>query len=223
MTHFVSAIDIHIKFVNLRPRLRVFSGDNAQSADEVLVAFRAQLALFLRTTNTVECKMLISVEYHQDDYAVHKLTIAAFKRINFSDGLEAPIIRAFRDAGDLTISLVDENKREIVGHIAFSMIAIRNISNNWFGLCSLSVRLDLQRNDIGTSPILEDWVRLRANGARGSALFGHPAYYSSAGFESDGRRTYGSLRTELVQRFVFVVDKPHGEMRFAAAFDLEHS
>jgi hypothetical protein len=166
MTHFVSAIDIHIKFVNLRPRLRVFSGDNAQSADEVLVAFRAQLALFLRTTNTVECKMLIRVEYHQDDYAVHKLTIAAFKRINFSDGLEAPIIRAFRDAGDLTISLVDENKREIVGHIAFSMIAIRNISNNWFGLCSLSVMLDLQRNDIGTSPILEDWVRLRANGAR---------------------------------------------------------
>ncbi len=167
--------------------------------------------------------MLIRDECSLDEDAIQRLTIAAFAPMKFSDGSEAPIIRALRHAGDLTISLVAENEGAILGHIAFSPITIDETHNHWFGLGPISVRPDVQRTGIGKALILQGLDRLRTKGARGCALIGDPVYYRKLGFESDGRLTYGQLRTELVQRIVFIGTPPQGAIRFTAAFDLDHS
>ena len=142
-------------------------------------------------------------ERPEDDQAIHALTLAAFEPMSFSDGTEAPIIRALRQAGELCLSLVAEEDGEIVGHVAFSAVTIDGAHNNWVGLGPISVRIDRQRQGIGKALIREGLSLLKARGTAGCALIGDPNIYGRAGFESDGRLTYRGLDRSLVQRVVF--------------------
>ncbi|MCK7471832.1 MAG: hypothetical protein MZU95_14410, partial [Desulfomicrobium escambiense] len=71
--------------------------------------------------------------------AISKVTIAAFQNLAISNHTEQFIINALRDANVLTISLVAEVDGKVVGHIAFSPIAISDGSLNWYGLGPISV------------------------------------------------------------------------------------
>jgi putative acetyltransferase len=61
--------------------------------------------------------------------------------------------------------------------------------------------------------------RLRGLGATGCALIGNPDVYVPMGFSSDGRLTYRGLDPAIVQVVVFSGAAPHGELRFAPAFE----
>ncbi len=78
--------------------------------------------------------MIIRNETISDIEAISKVTIAAFQNLAISNHTEQFIINALRDANALTISLVAEVNGKVVGHIAFSPIAISDGSLNWYGL-----------------------------------------------------------------------------------------
>lgn len=164
--------------------------------------------------------MQIRTEQPADDAAIHELTLAAFEPMPFSSGTEAPIIRALRASGDLTLSLVAEDDGAIVGHIAFSPVTIDGVHAGWFGLGPISVRADRQRQGIGKALIARGVEMLREQGASGVALIGNPDIYGRVGFESDGLLAYGDLDRRLVQRLVLSGLPPRGELKFAAAFDV---
>lgn len=163
--------------------------------------------------------MLIRRERPGDEDAIHDLTATAFAPMSFADGTEAPIIRALRQAGDLTISLVAEVEDILVGHVAFSPLTIDGKHDNWFGLGPISVHPKFQREGIGKALINAGLDMLIGRGARGCALIGNPDIYRRVGFESDGELTYRNLPSSHVQRITFSGTAPRGELRFASAFE----
>lgn len=164
--------------------------------------------------------MRIRTEQPADDAAIHELTFAAFEPMPFSSGTEAPIIRALRRSGDLTLSLVADEDGEIVGHVAFSPVTIDGVHAGWFGLGPISVRADRQRQGIGRALIARGLELLRERDAAGVALIGNPDIYGRVGFESDGLLAYGNLDRRLVQRLVLSGPPPRGELKFAPGFDI---
>jgi putative acetyltransferase len=169
----------------------------------------------------LEVNVQIRSERPADDAAIHELTLAAFEPMPFSSGTEAPIIRALREAGELTVSLVAEDEDVIVGHVAFSPVTIDGVHGGWFGLGPISVRHDRQRQGIGKALIARGLELLKEQGARGAALIGNPEIYGRAGFESDGQLAYGDLDRRLVQRLILAGPAPSGELKFAPAFDTQ--
>jgi len=166
--------------------------------------------------------MEIRNERDGDVDAIYQLTLAAFEPMFFSDGSEAPLVGLLREDGDLTISLVAEIDNEIVGHIAFSPVAINGKHDGWFGLGPVSVHPDRQKQGIGRLLIERGLTLLQERGATGCALTGNPEIYSRLGFQSDGNLSYGTLDKQFVQWIPFKGTGPIGELKFAPAFGDEY-
>lgn len=164
--------------------------------------------------------MIIRLENEGDADAIHALTAAAFQGRPYSDGTEAQIVDTLRAANALTISLVAEDYDEIVGHVAFSPVAIGGQPGSWYGLGPVSVAPARQRRGIGTALIETGLARLRGLGAAGCVLLGDPAYYGRFGFASDPALRYRDVDTRFVQRLIFAGDAPTGEIAFHPAFDV---
>jgi putative acetyltransferase len=167
---------------------------------------------------------VIRPERPDDADAIHDLIVIAFEPMPFSEGTEAPIVRALRAGGELAVSLVDEEGDEIIGHVAFSPVTIGGADVGWYGLGPISVRPDRQRQGIGSrlGAAGRDELRSRGarGGARGCALIGNPAVYGPMGFVSDEALTYRGLGGGLVQRLLLDGESVHGELRFADAFEV---
>ncbi|WP_119943295.1 N-acetyltransferase [Neorhizobium sp. NCHU2750] len=162
--------------------------------------------------------MTIRPEHPGDEDAIHHLTQAAFAPMAYSSKTEGAIIRALRQGGDLTLSLVAEEDGEIVGHVAFSPVTIDGHYDDWFGLGPISVRADRQKRGIGRAMIREGIHRLKVLGAKGCALIGDPAIYRSSGFDSDGALTYAGVPDAYVQRLALSGHPPQGRLAFSPAF-----
>ena len=130
--------------------------------------------------------MIIRNETHSDIEAISEVTITAFQNLAISNHTEQFIINALRAANALTISLVAEVDGKVVGHIAFSPIAISDGSLNWYGLGPISVLPKYQKQGIGKSLILKGLSLLKDMGGQGCALVGDPNYYKRFGFKSIG-------------------------------------
>jgi putative acetyltransferase len=74
--------------------------------------------------NKQEIQMIIRKETPSDIETITQVTIAAFKTLPISKHTEQFIINALRTANALTLSLVAQTDEQVVGHIAFSPIAI---------------------------------------------------------------------------------------------------
>lgn len=146
----------------------------------------------------------IRPETGADAEAISDVTVAAFATLEISGHTEHFIVEALRAAGALTISLVAELDGRVVGHIAFSPVAISDGTAGWYGLGPVSVEPELQRQGIGAALIREGLSRLKDLGAAGCCLVGHPEYYRRFGFENPE-----GLAVEGVPQDVF----------FALAFD----
>jgi putative acetyltransferase len=165
--------------------------------------------------------MLIRDEVPGDAEAIHDLTERAFAPMRFSNGTEAGIIRRLRQAGDMILSLVAEEKGQIIGHVAFSAVTIDGRQCGWFGLGPISVEPTRQRQGIGKALIAEGLAQLRQKDAEGCALIGNADVYRSSGFSSDGRLTYGDLDSRYVLSLAFSGGAPQGALGFAPAFQDE--
>lgn len=138
--------------------------------------------------------------------------------LEISNHTEPFIIEALRAAGALTISLVAELGGQVGGHIAFSPVTMSDGSFGWFGLGPLSVRPEFQRQGVGGALIREGLARLKALGARGGCLVGHPEYYRQFGFENSDGLGHEGVPPEVFFVLSFGGQVPQGNARFHDAF-----
>src|SRR5512135_615300 len=92
-----------------------------------------------------DMNIIIRNEIGSDVEIISEITKAAFESLAISNHTEQIIICALRDANALTISLVAEVEKKVVGHIAFSPVTISDGSPDWYGLGPISVVPELQK------------------------------------------------------------------------------
>ena len=163
--------------------------------------------------------MHVRTEQKGEEQVIHDLTDAAFAGAEHSDGTEAVIVKALRDAGALTLSLVAEQDGAIVGHVAFSPVTIGGEDVGWYGLGPVSVWPEQQKKGIGGALIREGLSRLEALGAKGCVLLGDPGYYHRFGFRADPQLRYPGPPAEYFQCLTFGGPIPSGVVRYHDAFE----
>jgi len=89
--------------------------------------------------------MIIRDETASDAGAIFEITRLAFENHPHSEQTEQFIVNALRAAGVLAVSLVAEMGGTVVGHIAFSPVAIADGSDGWCGLGPVSVLPQFQK------------------------------------------------------------------------------
>ena len=162
--------------------------------------------------------MIIRKEKVADIEAITEVTIAAFKTLPISKHTEQFIIYALRAAGALTISLVAEIDRRVVGHVAFSPVTISDGAKDWYGLGPVSVLPEFQKKGIGKSLINEGLSLLKDLGGRGCALVGDPNYYKRFGFRNLPELVHKGIPQEVFLVLPFTGKTPQGIVAFHEGF-----
>lgn len=163
-------------------------------------------------------RILIRNETTDDERAITEVTVTAFKTLEISQHTEQFIIEALRAGKALTISLVAELDGRVIGHIAFSPVAMSDGTRNWYGLGPVSVLPEYQRQGIGTKLIREGLSRLREMNAHGCCLVGHPEYYRRFGFENISGLVLEGVPPEVFFALSFSGPYPQGSVAFHEGF-----
>lgn len=163
-------------------------------------------------------KIIIRDEKAEDATAITELTAKAFETLEISDHTEQFVVLALRSAKALTLSLVAELEDRVVGHIAFSPVVLSDGTSDWYGLGPVSVLPEFQRMGIGKTLINEGLARLKAMGAKGCCLVGHPGYYGKFGFVNTDEFTLEGVPPEAFFALVFDGHMPKGKVTFHEAF-----
>lgn len=157
-------------------------------------------------------------ETDADAGAISEVTVAAFKTMEISNHTEQFIITALRAAKSLTVSLVAEVHGRVVGHIAFSPVAMSDGARNWYGLGPVSVLPEFQRQGIGKALVQEGLSRLKGMDAQGCCLVGHPDYYKKFGFGNMPGLVLEGVPQEFFFALSFDGHTPQGTVTFHDAF-----
>ncbi len=153
-----------------------------------------------------------------DEDSIEAVTHAAFEEAEHRSGTEALIVSELRAAAALTLSLVAEHKRAVVGHVAVSPIHIDGSLANWFGLGPISVVPAWQRKSVGTSLMNAALKALRERGAGGCVLLGDPRYYARFGFKNEPALVLPDVPPAYFQALCLRGDVPTGVVTYHAAF-----
>jgi putative acetyltransferase len=162
--------------------------------------------------------ILIRDETKDDAAVISAVTIAAFETLEISSHTEQFIVTALRAAGALSVSLVAEVDGRVVGHIAFSPITISDRTPDWYGLGPVSVLPAYQQIGIGKALIREGLARLKALGARGCCLVGHPGYYTKFGFKNVDGLSLEGVPPEVFFALSLDGSYPQGMVTFHEGF-----
>ena len=165
--------------------------------------------------------MIIRDENPGDIQAIHDLTMAAFENHPISRQTEQFIVKALRDAGALSISLVAEVGGQVVGHIAFSPVTISDGTENWYGCGPFSVLPEHQRRGFGKALLAEGLAELRKLGGKGCALVGDPNYYSRFGFKNYPELIHEGVPPEVFLVLPFTDEVPEGKVVFHGGFQAD--
>ena len=163
-------------------------------------------------------EIVIRTETNADIEAITEVTRAAFKTLEISNHTEQFIIEALRAAKALTVSLVAELGGRVIGHVAFSPVAISDGTQNWYGLGPVSVLPGHQRNGVGKALIQQGLSRLKNLNAQGCCLVGHPDYYKRLGFKNMPGFVYEGVPPEVFLALSFDGHIPQGTVAFHAGF-----
>ena len=165
--------------------------------------------------------MITRKEKSADIESIENVTIEAFKNHPISRQTEHFIVNALRLADVLTISLVAEVSDQIVGHIAFSPIAISDGTKDWHGLGPVSVLPDYQKQGIGKRLINDGLTLLKEMGGQGCALVGSPEYYNKFGFKNYPEMIHEGIPQEFFLALPFTEKIPKGIVCFHEGFKAE--
>ena len=153
-----------------------------------------------------------------DIQAITDVTVAAFNTLAISDHTEQFIVAALRAIRALTVSLVAEMEGRVVGHIAFSPVTLSDGTPGWYGLGPVSVLPEFHRQGIGKALIEEGLARLKALGAGGCCLVGHPEYYPRFGFRNVVGLVHEGVPPEAFFALSFDGRLPQGTVTFHEGF-----
>jgi putative acetyltransferase len=163
-------------------------------------------------------QIVIRNETPADIHAITEVTVAAFQTLEISHHTEQFIVAALRAAQALTISLVAEADGHVIGHIAFSPVAISDGTRNWYGLGPVSVLPEHQRQGVGKALIAEGLRRLKEMGGQGCCLVGHPDYYRQFGFRNPPELVLEGVPPEVFFALPFDGRMPRGTVAFHDGF-----
>ena len=158
-------------------------------------------------------------EYSKDIRAIEELIHAAFEKVEHSSHTEHFIVNALRKQGQLTASLVAEDKGQIVGHVAISPVIISSGETGWYGLGPISVVPEKQDKGVGSLLMRTALDRLQQLGAQGCVVLGDPQYYARFGFKAYPELYLKDVPAEYFQAIAFNELIPPGEVTYAAAFN----
>jgi putative acetyltransferase len=153
-----------------------------------------------------------------DAGAIETITLAAFLDAPHTSRTEHLVIRALRDAGALTISLVAEADRRIAGHVAISPVTVSGGIRDWYGLGPVAVAPRLQGKGIGSRLVRRALDEVRQRGAAGCVVLGEPGYYGRFGFRCEAGLKLPAVPAEYFQAVAFRGVVPRGTVAFHAAF-----
>lgn len=162
--------------------------------------------------------MIIRPEKPSDLEAIRHVHIKAFANHPFSKQTEHLIVDALRDANALTISLVAEDRGNVIGHIAFSPVSITGLDSGWHTLGPVGVLPNRQRQGIGSRLIEEGIKALRQSGAKGCVLVGDPNYYRRFGFRNMPSLGIQGIPPEYFMCLPFTGHIPQGNVTLHPAF-----
>ena len=166
----------------------------------------------------MEPKIAVRDETEADVGVIGEVTAEAFRTLEVSNHTEQFIIEALRAAGALPVSLVAELDGRVVGHVAFSPVTVSDGTEHWYGLGPVSVLPEHQKKGVGTALICEGLSRLRALGAAGCCVVGHPGYYGRFGFAYPPGLGLEGVPPEAFFALSFDGNVPRGAVVFHEAF-----
>jgi putative acetyltransferase len=108
--------------------------------------------------------------------------IRAVHAESFPTDAEARLVDLLRNAGALSVSLVAEVDRVVVGHVAFSPVCVASGCVG-AGLAPVAVLPSFRRQGIAASLIERGLAECRGAGFRWAVVLGKPEYYSRFGFQ----------------------------------------
>jgi predicted N-acetyltransferase YhbS len=126
-------------------------------------------------------------ENKNDFESVFQLIEKAFEKEEYSDHKEQFLVERLRnsEAFILELSIVAEIEDEIVGHVLFTKLQIKNESQTFpsLALAPVSVLPEFQGKGIGSKLILYGHEIAKSLGYKSVILLGHQDYYPRFGYE----------------------------------------
>ncbi|WP_116131615.1 GNAT family N-acetyltransferase [Tropicimonas sp. IMCC34043] len=162
--------------------------------------------------------MLIRNEIDIDVSAIRTVVTEAMKLLPQASGAEADIIDRLRADDALSLSLVAEDRGDVVGYLAASGARIGAVSG-WGLIGPLAVLPARHGQGIGSALMAEALLQLRAR-CKGAALVGDPGYYGRFGFRAYPQLQVDGCPPRFVQALPFDGSEPKGELIHHSAFGL---
>ena len=160
----------------------------------------------------------IRKEQPSDVQSIHEVTVAAFLEAQHTDHTEQFIVKALRESGRLSISLIADDEGNVVGHVALSPVTISDSTDSWYGLGPISVLPKKQGKGIGSKLMSSAIQEFKNIGAKGCVLLGDPSYYHRFGFKPRDGLVLPGAPPEYFQALVFQGDLPQGSVAYHEAF-----
>lgn len=131
--------------------------------------------------------MNIRQENKNDYEAIYNFVKTAFETAKVKDGNEQDFVNSIRCSDNYIpeLTLVAEDRGEIIGHIMLSKTYVENEDKELFEvlyLAPVSVLLERRNQGIGSKLIYESFRRAKKMGYKSVFLAGDPAYYNRFGF-----------------------------------------
>lgn len=166
----------------------------------------------------------IRAERKEDQFDIYEVNKLAFKQ----EG-EAKLVDAIRLSPEYLeqLSLVAEDKGQLVGHVMISKIGIETEQGmiSTLGLAPVAVKPDYQGQGIGSLLIQEGLKRSKELGYQHIVVLGHAGYYPRFGFvpaATKGIRCPFSVPDEVFMVLELVPDSLqgiNGTVKYPEAFD----
>jgi putative acetyltransferase len=112
--------------------------------------------------------------------------IRAVHVTSFPTAAEGQLVDALRAAGHLSISLVGIEEKEVVGHVAFSPVAVSGVIDG-IGLAPVAVRPESRRRGIAERLIRTGLTECQRMDRGFVVVLGDPRYYRRFGFSPAAR------------------------------------
>jgi putative acetyltransferase len=164
--------------------------------------------------------IIIRPESSSDSAAITNVIDAAFLEMPYSEGDEAELVNELRRLGALSVSLVAEIDKTVVGHIwsLDSPAQSSDGTSGWYGLGPLAVLPMHQNAGIGSALLGRGLEAIANLGANGCILIGHPHIYAHFGFKHAPSNAPSDQPQEFFMVKLFCDQIPYGPIYFHEAF-----